>query len=78
MLVGLLIGLSFTVCFGSDHEEGHVCFRRIDTNQDEIATFEEFEKVYGNDPEKYKRMDLDQDGKLTHDEYEEFFLNSED
>ena len=72
----LISPLSF--CFAGDSEEDHICFTRIDANQDENATFEEFKKFYGDDPEKYKKMDLDEDGILTHDEYEEYLLDQEE
>ncbi len=61
-----------------DSGEDHICFTRIDANQNDIATFEEFKKFYGDDLEKFKKMDQDDDGKLTHDEYEEYLLDQEE
>jgi hypothetical protein len=68
--------LSF--CLADDSGEDHICFTRIDTNQDDNATFQEFEKFYGNDPEKYQTIDQNKDGKVSHDEYEEYLSNQEE
>ncbi len=67
--------LSF--CFAGDSEDDHICFKRIDSDQDDSATFEEFKKFYGDDLEKFKKIDQDDDGKFTHDEYEEYLLDQE-
>lgn len=64
--------------FADDSAEDHICFKRIDSNHDEIVTFDEFKKFYGDDLKKYQAMDQDNDGKLTHDEYEEYLYNQED
>ena len=53
----------------ADEEKDHVCFRELDSDQDDLVTFQEFEKFYGNDRNKFNDADLDEDGKLTHDEY---------
>lgn len=66
-----------SVCFAGDNGEDHVCFMRLDSDQDGSVTFLEFKKVYGNDTEKFQKMDQDNDGKLTHDEYEQFLYNQE-
>jgi len=55
----------------ADEKKDHVCFRALDSNDDDMVTFEEFEKAYGNDREKFNAADTDNDGKLTHDEYHE-------
>ena len=67
------------ICIGDDghHDEGHICFTRIDTDQDDVASFEEFSIVFGDDQKMYKEMDLDGDGKLTHEEYEEYYYSKE-
>jgi len=75
-LFTLISPLSF--CFAGDSGEDHICFTRIDADQNDIATFEEFKKFYGDDLEKFKKMDQDDDGQLTHDEYEEYLLDHEE
>ena len=67
-----------SVCLADDSEEDHICFKQVDSDKNDIATFKEFEKFYGNDPEKFQKMDQDNDGKLTHDEYEEYLLDHEE
>ena len=64
--------------FADDSAEDHICFKRIDSNRDDIATFQEFEKFYGNDPKKYQEIDQDKDGKVSHDEYEDYLSNQEE
>ena len=54
---------------GADEKKDHICFRVLDANQDGMVTFQEFEKHYGNDKEKFNTADGNSDGKLTHDEY---------
>ncbi len=54
-------------------EKAHVCFRIVDANTDGEVTFQEFEKFFGNDKERFKKADLDKNGKLSHDEYHELF-----
>ena len=58
-----------SVALGSGEDKDHVCFRVLDTDKDGLVTYEEFQKVYGDDKDKYDTADLDKDGKLTHDEY---------
>jgi hypothetical protein len=50
-------------------KKDHVCFRVVDANRDGLVTFQEFEKIYGNDTETFERADGDKDNQLTHDEY---------
>ena len=50
----------------------HVCFRRIDTDQDGKVSFKEFAVHYGADEGKFKAVDGNGDGILTHDEYHDF------
>ena len=57
----------------ADENKDHVCFRVLDTDKDGKVTYAEFEKVYGDDKQKFKEADTDNDGNLTHDEYH-FFL----
>ena len=77
--LALLILISpLPLCLADDSTEDHICFKRIDSNQDDSVTFHEFEKFYGNDPEEFQKMDEDNDGKLTHDEYEEYLYNQEE
>jgi hypothetical protein len=39
------------------------------------VTFQEFEKFFENDNERFKAADLDKNGKLTHDEYHKLFAH---
>ncbi|MCP3931978.1 MAG: hypothetical protein GY705_23135 [Bacteroidetes bacterium] len=73
----MLISPTF-FCFADESGEDHICFSRIDADQDGNATFQEFKKFFGDDPEKYKKMDQDNDGKLTHEEYEEYRYSQEE
>jgi len=57
----------------ADEKKNHTCFRIVDTNKDGKVTFQEFEKFFGNDIERFKAADLDKNGKLTHDEYHKLF-----
>ena len=75
-LLILISPLSFS--FADGLGEDHICFSRIDSDQDGNATFQEVKKFYGDDLEKYKKMDQDKDGKLTHEEYEEYLSNQEE
>jgi Ca2+-binding EF-hand superfamily protein len=68
LLVTFFLTLSVALCL-ADENKDHVCFRVLDSNKDSYVTFEEFDKYYGNDKEKFNKADKDEDGKLTHDEY---------
>ena len=48
-------------------KKDHVCFRVLDSNKDGLVTFQEFEKFYGSEEEKFHEADKDEDGKLTHE-----------
>ncbi len=50
----------------------HICFRRIDVNQDGRVTLEEFSVHYETAEQSFKAVDADGDGVLTHDEYHDF------
>ena len=66
----MTVFLTFPTAIGlADENEDHVCFRILDSDKDGMVTFDEFEKSYGNDKEKFNEADLDKDGKLTHEEY---------
>ena len=52
-------------------KKNHTCFRIVDSNKDGDVTFQEFEKFFGIDKERFKEADLDKNGKLSHDEYHE-------
>ncbi len=68
------VGLLFVwtgMCAASDGA-GHICFQRVDANQDGMVTFEEFAAHYGKDEKKFKAGDANGDGRLTHDEYHDF------
>ena len=68
LLITIFLILSVALCL-ADENKDHVCFRVLDSNKDGNVTFQEFEKYYGNDQEKFNKADMDEDGKLTHDEY---------
>lgn len=68
VLTALFLSCPASLC-PADDDKGHVCFRSLDSNQDGIVTYQEFEKYYGNDEEKFNQADADKDGKLTHNEY---------
>lgn len=53
---------------GSDH----ICFRRVDADQDGKVTFKEFTVHFGKDEKKFNAADQDRDGRLTHDEYHDY------
>jgi len=61
--------ISPTILCGADKQKDHVCFRAIDSDKDGSVTFQEFEKFFENEEEKFSKADLDKDGKLSHDEY---------
>ena len=51
----------------------HICFQRIDADQNGKVTFQEFMVHYGKDKDKFNVADLDGDGLLIHDEYHDSF-----
>ena len=69
-LIALLAAAPAALC-RADEKADHVCFRALDSDQDGLVTFQEFEKVYEKGKEKFDKADADKDGKLTHDEYHE-------
>ena len=54
-------------------KKNHPCFRIVDSNKDGEVTFQEFEKFFGNDTERFKAADFDKNGILTHNEYHKLF-----
>ena len=68
LLMAILIitpmGLSW-----AEEKQDHICFRVVDANQDGAVTFQEFEKVYGSDTDRFNQADADKDGRLSHEEY---------
>jgi hypothetical protein len=68
LLITIFLTSSVALCLANEKKD-HVCFRVLDSNKDDMVTFQEFEKFYGNDKEKFNDADMDEDGKLTHDEY---------
>ena len=68
LLITIFLTSSVALCLANEKKD-HVCFRVLDSNKDDMVTFPEFEKFYGNDKEKFNDADMDEDGKLTHDEY---------
>ncbi len=72
VLVGVsLFCILLTWCgWGAAGEKAdHICFRRIDANQDGKVTMKEFAVHYGEDEKTFKAADSNTDGYLTHDEY---------
>ena len=70
-VIFLMITLSIvstTFCL-AEEKKSHTCFRVVDADKDGKITFEEFEKFFGNDIERFKAADLDKNGQITHDEY---------
>jgi len=59
-------------------DEDHICFRRIDSNNDGQMHFQEFVPFYGKDKEKFDLMDEDKNGSVSHDEYEMFLYEQEE
>jgi Ca2+-binding EF-hand superfamily protein len=57
--------------FSMEEEKGHVCFKTIDSNEDNRVTYEEFVKYLGDDRERFSSVDQNEDGELTHEEYHE-------
>ena len=53
--------------------QNRFCFKIVDSNKDGEITFQEFEKYFENDNERFKEADLDNNGKLSHIEYHELF-----
>ena len=68
LLITIFLTSSVALCLANEKKD-HVCFSVLDSNKDDMVTFQEFEKFYGNDKEKFNDADMDEDGKLTHDEY---------
>ena len=68
LLITIFLTSSVALCLATEKKD-HVCFKVLDSNKDDMVTFQEFEKFYGNDKEKFSDADMDDDGKLTHDEY---------
>ncbi len=69
LILGIGMVLMWTgLCF-AEGDGDHICFHRIDADQDGRVTFKEFAEHYGKDEIKFKTADADGDGQLTHDEY---------
>ena len=68
LLIAIFLTSPVPLCL-ADESKDHVCFRVLDSNEDGMVTFHEFEQYYENDKEKFNKADVDKDGKLTHDEY---------
>ena len=68
LLIAVFMICSTAICL-ADEEKDHVCFRALDADKDDMVTFQEFEKFYGNEKKRFIAADKDGDGKLTHDEY---------
>ena len=63
---------SVNFCLANEKKD-HICFRIVDSNKDGEVTYQEFEKYFGKDNERFEEADLDKNGKLSHDEYHELF-----
>ena len=68
VMLALILTAPTTLSWAAEDKD-HVCFRVLDADGNGIVTRQEFEKVYGQDSEKFSQADADKDGKLTHDEY---------
>ena len=68
LLTAIFLLSSAAFCM-ADEKKDHVCFRALDSNEDDVVTFEEFGKFYDNDQETFLAADKDRNGHLTHDEY---------
>ena len=68
LMIASFLTVPTSLCL-ADEKKDHVCFRSLDSNQDDVVTFQEYEKYFGNDKTKFNKADLDKDGQLTHDEY---------
>jgi len=69
--VFILVLVPLTGVCSAEEEKGHICFMVVDENKDGEMTFQEFEKYFGNNKERFSQIDLNKDGKLSHDEYHE-------
>ena len=67
-IIASFLNVPTSLCWADERKE-HICFRTLDSNQDDMVTFQEYEKYFGNDKAKFNEADLDKDGQLTHDEY---------
>ncbi len=56
----------------AEEQPGHICFRKIDADQDGKVTFDEFAAYFGNREKMFRAGDANGDGWLTHDEYHDF------
>ena len=68
----IIVSITLANFCTADEKKNHICFRIVDTNKDGEVNFQEFEKYFGNDIERFNEADLDKNGKLSHDEYHEF------
>jgi Ca2+-binding EF-hand superfamily protein len=68
VFITIFLTTSVVLCW-ADEKKDHVCFRVLDSNKDGMVTFQEFEKIYGNDEKKFNEADANKDNNLTHDEY---------
>ena len=68
MILISMISANFSL---ANEKKNHTCFRIVDSNKDGEITFQEFEKFFGNDTERFKKADLNKNGRLSHDEYHE-------
>lgn len=79
ILSAVLLVVLFSPVIASEdhHSENHICFYRIDTNQDGTVTEKELIKAYPDEKELLKKIDLDNDNQITHEEYEEYWAENE-
>jgi hypothetical protein len=68
LIIASFLTVPTSLCWADEKKE-HICFRTVDSNQDDMVTFQEYKKYFGNDKAKFNQADLDKDGQLTHDEY---------
>lgn len=79
VVVIVLSALVVPCGFAGDHghDEGHICFMRIDSNHDDKVTPEELKKFFPDDQTLFEKIDQDKDGSISHDEYEAYWYEQE-
>ena len=82
VLLSILIAASMAVPGfagekGHEHDENHVCFVRIDADNNDKVTKQELAKFYPDKADLFEKIDQDKDGSVSHDEYEEYWYAQE-
>lgn len=73
--------MAFVASYGSagdhGHDENHICFTKVDSNNDDEVTPEELSRFYPDDKTLFEKIDQDKDGLIYHEEYEEYWYSQE-